>query len=104
MQPIPSLLRRLLPPLLLAAAAVAPGLARAAYPEQPIRMIVAYAAGGGTDIIARVIAPYIAKHLGPNASIVVLNPRAPAAASASPRWPARSRTATPSASSTRPTC
>jgi tripartite-type tricarboxylate transporter receptor subunit TctC len=73
MKAIPSLLRRLLPPLLLAAAAVAPGLARAAYPEQPIKMIVAYAAGGGTDIIARVMAPYIAKHLGSNASIVVLN-------------------------------
>jgi tripartite-type tricarboxylate transporter receptor subunit TctC len=69
----PSLLRRLLPALFLATAAVAPGLAHAAYPEQPIRMIVAYAAGGGTDIIARVLAPYIGKYLGNNASIVVVN-------------------------------
>ena len=71
MQFLPSFLRRLLPALLLSAAAAAPALA--AYPEQPIRMIVAYGAGGGTDIIARVMAPYIARYLGNNASIVVMN-------------------------------
>jgi tripartite-type tricarboxylate transporter receptor subunit TctC len=54
------------------AAAVAPA-AHAAYPEQPINMIVAYGAGGGTDIIARVMAPYIEKYLGNNAKIVVHN-------------------------------
>jgi tripartite-type tricarboxylate transporter receptor subunit TctC len=48
-------------------------VAHAAYPEQPIKMIVAYGAGGGTDIVARVMAPYIQKYLGNNASIVVLN-------------------------------
>jgi len=73
MKCIPSLLARLLPALALTAAAIAPGVARAAYPEQPIKMIVAYAAGGGTDLIARVMAPYIAKYLGPNANIVVVN-------------------------------
>lgn len=65
----PSLLRG----LVLAAAVVAPGLAAAAYPEQPIKMVVAYGPGGGTDITARLIAPYIQKYLGNNASIVVLN-------------------------------
>jgi tripartite-type tricarboxylate transporter receptor subunit TctC len=71
---VPSLLGRALPALLLAAAAaIAPSLARAAYPEQPIKMVVAYAPGGGTDITARVIAPYIAKYLGNNASVVVIN-------------------------------
>src|SRR3954464_14224594 len=64
---------KLISSLLLAAAAIAPGLAQAAYPEQPIKMIVAYAPGGGTDITARVIAPYIAKYLGNNASVVVIN-------------------------------
>jgi tripartite-type tricarboxylate transporter receptor subunit TctC len=73
MNRIPALLQRLLPALALTAAAIAPGLAHAAYPEQPIKMIVAYAAGGGTDIIARVLAPYIGKYLGNNASIVVIN-------------------------------
>ncbi|HVE53000.1 MAG TPA: tripartite tricarboxylate transporter substrate binding protein [Ramlibacter sp.] len=69
MKNLPPLLRRLLPALLLSAAAAA----QAAYPEQPIKMVVAYGAGGGTDIIARVMAPYIAKYLGNNASIVVHN-------------------------------
>lgn len=45
----------------------------AAYPEQPINMLIAFAPGGGTDIIARVIAPYIEKYLGTGAKIVVLN-------------------------------
>ena len=38
--------------------------ARAAYPEQPISMIVAYAPGGGTDLVARAMAPYIEKYIG----------------------------------------
>jgi tripartite-type tricarboxylate transporter receptor subunit TctC len=67
---LPTLLRRVLPALALTAVAVA---AQAAYPEQPIRMIVAYAPGGGTDLTARLIAPYISKYLGNNASIVVVN-------------------------------
>lgn len=74
MQRIPSFLRRLVPALLVSAAAIAaPTAALAAYPEQPIKMVVGYGAGGGTDIIARVMAPYIAKYLGNNASIVVHN-------------------------------
>jgi tripartite-type tricarboxylate transporter receptor subunit TctC len=59
--------------LVAAAAASLASQAHAAYPEQPIRMVVAYGAGGGTDIVARVMAPYIAKYLGHNASIVVTN-------------------------------
>ena len=66
-------LRKLLSTLALCAAAIAPGLASAAYPDAPIKMIVAYAAGGGTDIIARLLAQYTQKHLGGDASIVVLN-------------------------------
>lgn len=73
MQRTPSLLRRVLPALALCAAAIAPGLAQAAYPEQPIKMLVAYAPGGGTDIIARLTAQYMQKHLGGNASFVVIN-------------------------------
>ena len=67
---------RAVPALLLAGAALvglAAAPAHAAYPEQPINMIVAYAPGGGTDIIARVLARYIEKYLGNDARIVVLN-------------------------------
>lgn len=70
-------LRRLLPGFALSVSAVAAvlstGVAQAAYPEQPIKMVIAYAPGGGTDIIARLTAQFIQKHLGGNASFVVLN-------------------------------
>lgn len=59
--------------LVLAALAATCGSSLAAYPDRPINLIVAYAPGGGTDIIARVIAPYIEKYLGDGAKIVVLN-------------------------------
>ena len=59
--------------LLLALACLMPGISGAAYPDKPINMIVAYAPGGGTDLIARIVAPYIEKYLGDGAKIVVLN-------------------------------
>ena len=45
----------------------------APYPERPINLIVAFAPGGGTDLVARLIAPYIEKYLGNGARIVVMN-------------------------------
>jgi tripartite-type tricarboxylate transporter receptor subunit TctC len=45
----------------------------AAYPEQPIKMIVAYSAGGGTDLVARLLAQTMQKYLGPGATVVVVN-------------------------------
>lgn len=54
------------------AGACAPALA--AWPDdKPIELIVGFAAGGETDVLARTLAPYIQKHLSPNASIVVVN-------------------------------
>ena len=47
--------------------------AYAAYPDKPITMIVSYAPGGGTDLTARAIAPYIEKYLGNSARIIILN-------------------------------
>jgi len=38
--------------------------ARAAYPEQPIRIVVPYSAGGSSDVIARAISDELGKELG----------------------------------------
>ena len=51
--------------LLAATASLAPSPAGAqAYPDQPIRLVVPYAAGGGTDAVARAIAQGMAEPLG----------------------------------------
>ena len=48
--------------------------AHAAWPaDAPIEVIVGFAPGGTTDIMARVLAPYIAKQLGDKASLVIVN-------------------------------
>lgn len=63
-------------PLALAAAvalnALSSTAALAEYPERPIEMIVAYSAGGGTDVAARTLAPFIEKYLN-GATITVVN-------------------------------
>jgi len=59
--------------LLLAVLFVVCGVAHAAYPDKPITMIVAYSPGGGTDLIARAIAPFIEKYLGGGARIVIVH-------------------------------
>jgi tripartite-type tricarboxylate transporter receptor subunit TctC len=40
------------------------GASAQAYPARPVRIIVGYAAGGGTDITARVIAQWLSERLG----------------------------------------
>jgi tripartite-type tricarboxylate transporter receptor subunit TctC len=72
MRPVPSIRRRLVLTLAFCALSAAPVVGSAAYPEQPIKMVVAYAAGGGTDLVARVMAQHLQKQLG-KSSIVVLN-------------------------------
>ncbi len=64
---------RFLARLLSACFALGAAGALAAYPDKPINMVVAYSPGGGTDLVARAIAPYIEKYLGNNARIVVMN-------------------------------
>jgi tripartite-type tricarboxylate transporter receptor subunit TctC len=41
-----------------------PAVVQAAYPEKPIRMIVPFPPGGGTDALARILAPQLSASLG----------------------------------------
>ena len=47
------------------------GLAQQAFPTKPIRLVVGFAPGGGTDIVARAIAPKMGEVLGQ--SVIVEN-------------------------------
>ncbi len=55
--------------LLLVSSPFSPALA--AYPDRPIRIVVPFAPGGGTDVVARTLAQEMARDLG--ASIVIEN-------------------------------
>ena len=46
-------------------------LALAAYPDRVIRIVVPFAPGGGTDVVARALAQEMAKDLG--ASVIIEN-------------------------------
>jgi tripartite-type tricarboxylate transporter receptor subunit TctC len=63
------LLRFALPVLLLVAASS--GAAWALYPERMIRIVVPFAPGGGTDVVARTLAQEMAKDLG--VSVIIEN-------------------------------
>src|SRR5581483_8798834 len=62
---------------MVAAALLLPCVAGAAEPVsfkgKTVTMIVAYAAGGGTDLTGRMIAPYLTKYLPGNPALVVQN-------------------------------
>lgn len=52
-------------------AALTPAAAQSAYPTRPIRLIVGYAAGGGSDLIARVVGAKLSEIL--HQSVIVEN-------------------------------
>jgi tripartite-type tricarboxylate transporter receptor subunit TctC len=54
-----------------AAAAVTPAFAQGAYPDHPIKIVVGYAAGGGVDLVARLLGEPIKAALGQ--SVIVEN-------------------------------
>jgi tripartite-type tricarboxylate transporter receptor subunit TctC len=59
-----STMKRLLAPLALVAALMPAAAEAQTYPARPITMIVPFAAGGPTDIIARIVAEHMSKTLG----------------------------------------
>lgn len=50
--------------LLLAALAIAPAAAQSDYPARPIKVVVGFGAGGGTDILARLVGAKLGQILG----------------------------------------
>jgi len=59
-----TMFRALLGTLLVALALAAASAVHAAYPDRPIRMVIGWSAGGGTDVVARVVAKHLSKQLG----------------------------------------
>jgi len=57
--------------LLVLAAAIAPARAQSDYPSRPIHLVVGFGAGGGTDILARLVGAKLAEILGQ--SVVIEN-------------------------------
>ena len=51
--------------------AVTPLWAQSTYPNKPIRLVIGYAPGGSVDMVGRVIADILTKHL--DATVVVEN-------------------------------
>jgi tripartite-type tricarboxylate transporter receptor subunit TctC len=56
--------------LVLVLAAVPAGTAMAAYPEKAVNLLVGYAAGGSTDLIARALAEEVAKKWGSPVTVI----------------------------------
>jgi tripartite-type tricarboxylate transporter receptor subunit TctC len=57
-------MRSVLAAVAVAAAVFLPAPSRAAYPDRPITMIVPFAAGGPTDVIARIVGEHMSRTLG----------------------------------------
>ena len=77
------------------AAALLPTMARAqgAWPTKPVRIVVPFAPGGTTDILARALVPDLSRAFGQQ--FIVTTGRAPEATWAQRSWPGRPAMATP---------
>ena len=53
------------------------------FPDRPINLVVAYTAGGSTDVVMRVLADIAGKHLGQR---VIVENRAGAGGTLGPLW------------------
>jgi tripartite-type tricarboxylate transporter receptor subunit TctC len=73
--------------ILLAAAAPGAAWAQGAYPEKPVRLVVASSPGGGTDTTARIVSPRVSELLGRQ---IVIENRPGAAARIGSEYVARS--------------
>lgn len=56
--------------LVLSALVLLPASGMAAYPDKPIKILVPFAAGGSSDVSARIFAKYAEKELGANIAVV----------------------------------
>jgi tripartite-type tricarboxylate transporter receptor subunit TctC len=65
------LLRKLIAIAVLALVAIGAAFAESSYPSRPVQVVVAYPAGGGTDLLARLITAELSKELGQ--SFIVVN-------------------------------
>jgi tripartite-type tricarboxylate transporter receptor subunit TctC len=64
-------MKKILAAIAVVGLSAAPALAE--YPEKPIEIIVGYAAGGGTDVMARTVGKFLETALGGSASVVIKN-------------------------------
>ncbi|PRD42463.1 tripartite tricarboxylate transporter substrate-binding protein [Phyllobacterium phragmitis] len=64
-------MKEILAALTITGFAAAPAFAE--FPDKPIKIVVGYSAGGGTDVIARTVAQFLEKELGDGASVIVKN-------------------------------
>lgn len=55
------------------AAALVATAALAEYPERDIELLVGFSAGGGTDVMARTLEPFLEKYIGEGANVVIKN-------------------------------
>jgi len=70
------LLRLLLPALAVSLPASGAAAQTARFPDKPIKMIVGFSAGGGTDVVARILAQKMTESIGQTVVVETARARA----------------------------